>query len=144
MIWQGDGLAEPVEYLRRPNDVLEGRFLWIEIDDAPVGLLEGSNATRPDVEGNGAEVGDVLEGGNVIADEVANLTLGVLAPDVDGAQPFGSEFRRVLLIEHLPVDPVGIAGHDHRPISQIRQHPGGNRAVVLDEIALGVSIARPV
>ena len=65
-----------------------------------------------------AEVRDVEEGLEVVADEVVDLALGVLAPDALEADPVGREVGRVLLEEGLALDPVGVAGHDERPVGR--------------------------
>src|SRR5690349_14216240 len=101
VVGQADRLAEPMEDLGGANDVLERRLLGIEIDDAPVGELEGADATRPEMERDRAKVGDIDERILVVTDEVADLALGVLAPDADGAEPLRRKLGRILLIEHL-------------------------------------------
>ena len=53
------------------------------------------------------------------------------------------EVRRVLLEEALSGDAVGIAREHHRPVVQVGQEPRRDRAVVLDQVALGVSLLGP-
>ena len=43
---------------------------------------------------------------------------------------------RLLLKEHLAVDPVRIPLHRERPVFQVRDNRVRNRAVVLEEVAL--------
>src|SRR3954471_4668664 len=117
--------------LRGPNDVGEGRLFRIEVDDAPVGQLERTHTTRPQVERNGAKVGDIDHRVLVIGHEVADLPLRVFAPDADGAKPVRGELRRIFLIEHLPVDAVRVPRHYDWTVSQIWQDPGRDRAVVV-------------
>ena len=54
------------------------------------------------------------------------------------------ELRAVLLEEQLAADVLGRAHERHRAVLQMRQHPLGDRRVILDEIDLasGPSICR--
>src|SRR5882724_2649025 len=67
------------------DDLLERCTLRIKIEHAPVRPLQGRGATGPDMQRDRAEVDDVEERGDVIADEVVDLALGILAPHALGA-----------------------------------------------------------
>ena len=97
----------------------------------------------PEVERNRAQVDDVEQRGQVVADEIVDLALRVLAPHALGPDPVGREARRVLLEEGLARDAVGIARHHQRPVAEIRQQPGSDGAVVGDQVALGVAVLGP-
>src|SRR5437867_1130612 len=133
-----------MERLRRANDVSERRLLGIEIEHAPIWKLQRADAARPDMERNRAEVGDVEERFLVVADEVSDLPLRILAPDPDGADPFGRELGRVLLIERFPVDAVGEPRHHEWAVTKIRQHPRRHGAIVLDQVSFRVPLGGPV
>ena len=75
--------------------------------------------------------------------------LGVVAEEVvgargDGAQPPRGEVGGALLEERLAGDAVGVAVDDERPVAQIGEDRGGDRAVVADQVPLGVPLPRPV
>ena len=140
---QVDAAAELPRGERDLDDVLERRALGVEVEHAPVRPLERGSVTGPEVEGNRAEVDDVEQRRQVVADEVVDLPLGVLAPHPLGPDPFRREPGCILLKERLPRDAVGIARHDHRAVLEIGQQPGRDRAVVLDQVALGVAVLRP-
>ena len=144
IIRQADRLAQAVEHLRRANHVAKGRLLRVQIEHAPVRLLERADATRPDVQRDRPQVGDVLQRQVVVADEIANVALRFFAPDADGADPLRRELRGVRLVERFPIDTVGDSRHDERTIAQVRQQPGGDCLVILDQVALRVSLLGPV
>src|SRR6266576_2502692 len=123
--------------------MFERRIFRIEIDQAPVGLREIVDATHPHVERDGAEVHEIDERLDVVAHEVGDVALGVLTPDRNRLDPVGHETGCVFLIERLAVDAVGIARQHDGPVRDIGQQPRSHRAVVLDEIALGVLLLRP-
>ena len=140
---KADLVAERVDRVRDLDDVRERRALRVEVEDAPVGALGRRDAARPDVQRDRAEVGHVEEGLDVVADEVVDLALRVLAPDALEADPVGREVRGVLLEERLSGDAVGVAGHHERPVLQVGKEPRRDRAVVVDEVALGVALVGP-
>ena len=140
---QADVVAQRLGGARDRHDVLERRLLGIEIEDAPVGLLQRRDPAAPDVQRNRGHVGDVQERLEVVAHEVADLALRVLAPDSLQLHPLGDKARRVLLKERLAADAVWIPREHHRPVLQVGQEPRGDGAVVLDEIAFGVALLRP-
>src|SRR5262249_57210906 len=85
----------------RPRDAdhhLERRLLRIEIDDAPIGLLNGPDATGPDVERDASHVGQIDERVEVVADEVSDLPLSILAPHPLSSDP-GRNVRRSILLK---------------------------------------------
>src|SRR2546423_15534124 len=86
------------------------RSLRIEVEDAPVGRLEGRDAGRPDVEQDRRHVGDVEQRGLVVAHEIVELALRVLAPDRDRSHEGLGVLRGVLLDKGLPGAAVGVAG----------------------------------
>ena len=90
-----------------------------------------------------AEVDEIDECLDVVRDEVLDVALRVLAPDRDRLDPVGHETWRILLIEGFPVDAVGKARQHHGAVFEIRQQPGRDGSVILDEIALGVLLFRP-
>ena len=117
---QLDLLAELVDGPRDRDDVRERRALGVEVEDAPVRAFGRGDPAGPHVERDRPEVRDEEERFEVVADEVVDLALGVLAPDALEADPVGSEVGGVLLEEGLALDPVGIAGHDEGPVGADR------------------------
>ena len=139
-----DLVAQIVQRERDGDDVLERRFLGVEIEDAPVGALDGGEAARPHVEHDRGEVGHVHQRVGLLHDEVLDVALRGLAPDGLGLDPVRRVTRRVLLVElRLALDAVGVARQHQRPIAQVGKHGRGDRAVVVDEIALGVTLPGP-
>ena len=84
---QLDARAESAELLRDPDDVLERRALGVEVEDAPVRVLERCDPARPDVERDGAHVDDVEELLQLVTHEVVDLAVRVLAPHALGTHP---------------------------------------------------------
>src|SRR6476646_12195499 len=103
-----------MEHLRRANYIGERCFLGIEIDDAPIRQLQGSNSTLPDVKRNRSHVRDVKNRLFIIAHEVANVPLSILAPDRNRAHPVWRELRRILLIKRFAFDSVGESRENDR------------------------------
>ena len=95
------------------------------------------------MERNSPQVDDVEQRFLRIANEVVELPLGVLAPDGFRADPIRRESGCVLLEERLPVDAVREPGHHDRPILEVRQQPRADGAVVVDQVAFGVTLVRP-
>ena len=107
------------------------------------GCGEVGDAAPPHVERDRAEVRDVEERLDVAGDEVVDLALRALAPHPLQAHPAGGEARRVLLEEALALDAVREAREDEQAVLQVREQPGRDRAVVLDEVALRVALVGP-
>ena len=101
--------------------------------------MQRIDARRPEVQRDAAHVDHVEQRLDVVADEIVVLLSG----HARGSNPGGNEVRRVLLIKALSRDAVGIAGQHHRPIAQVRQQPGRDVPVIVDEIALGVPLLGP-
>src|SRR5215207_5199890 len=76
--WQIDPLAQVPRRERYLDDLLEGCALRIEIEHAPVRSCQGRRAAGPDMQRDRAEVDDVEQRGDVVADEVVDLALGIL------------------------------------------------------------------
>ena len=55
----------------------------------------------------------------------------------------GTAFSELLLKERFSRDAVGIPVEHHDAVFQVRQHPGRHRAVIIDQIAFGDSLAGP-
>ena len=106
-VGQPDLVAERVDRLRDLDDVRKGRALGVEVEDAPVRPFGRGDAARPDVERDRAEVGDVEERLEVVADEVVDLALGVLAPDALEADPVRREVGASFWKNDLPAMPSG-------------------------------------
>src|SRR5205809_6999079 len=138
-----DLLAQLAHGLRQHDHMREGRLFRIQIDEAPVGTREVIDTAWPDVQRDRTEVHQVDERLDVVRDEVLDVALRILAPDRNRLNPVGNEPGRVFLIERLAVDAVGIAGQYDGTFLQIRQQPGRHRTVVLDQVALGVSLLWP-
>src|SRR5919106_4172698 len=81
------------------------------------------------------------ERGDIVADDVPHDTARLLRyrhrPD-----PAGKPGWRVLAEEAGPVDPVRVAFHRQRPVPQMRQDPGRNAAMILDQLLLRDAIRR--
>src|SRR6266851_2384454 len=86
-------VAQGLRGARDPDHMIEGRFLGIQVEDAPIRLLERLDPAPPHVQGDRAEIDDVEERLDVLAYEVVDLALRVLAPDALGADPVGEEAR---------------------------------------------------
>jgi hypothetical protein len=112
-----------MQHKRGLDHIFERGLLGIDVDHAPIRELQRSNAARPHVQRNRAQVRDIEQRLLVIAHEVANFALCVLAPDADGADPVWCELRRILLIERLAIDAIGIARHHQRAVLEIWQEP---------------------
>src|SRR3712207_6584447 len=105
-----------MDLLGDADHVGEGRLFGIEVEDAPIRFLHGGNAARPNVQWNGAEVRDVEQRIEVVADEILDLAIGGglhsgIAEDALGAQPIWSKSWRVLLIKRFSVNTIGISRH---------------------------------
>ncbi len=92
---------------------------------------------------NRAEVDEVDQRLDIVAHEILDVALRVLAPDRNRLDPLRHEAGRVFLIEGLAVNAVGIPGEHDGAVLEIRQQPGRHRPVVLDEVALGVLLVGP-
>src|SRR5690606_33565338 len=121
-----DGLAQLVQCSRHPDYVLERCALRIEIEDAPIRLLNGLNAARPDVQRDRRHVRDVSQTLFALDNEVTNLALRAFAPQRLEAQPLGREFGRIFLVERLALDTVRIASQNQGTILQVRQKVRSN------------------
>src|SRR3989454_11503711 len=75
-----DLVAQPLHGPCDGDDVGEGRLLGIEIEDAPVGQLDARGAAAPHVQRDRAQVGEIQERFEIVAYEVVDLALRVLAP----------------------------------------------------------------
>ncbi len=58
---------------------------------------------------------------------------------IDGGRGEGARFIK----KKSPADSVGIALHHHGAVFEVRQQPGGNVEIILQEIALGESQVGP-
>src|SRR3954468_3809653 len=115
----------------------------IEVQDTPVRPVNSGGAAGPDVQRYGPHVDQVQEGGFIVADEVVDIPLGLLAPHSLRAYPLGHMPRRILLKERFSGDAVRIAGEHYGAVLKIWEHPGRYGSIVFDEIALGVAIVGP-
>jgi len=121
------------------DHVLEGRGLGIEVEDAPVRVLEIRDPRAPEVEGDGPEVDQEGERLCVLADELPDGSF--VAFHLHGVNPGRHVGTTGLLLEEaLAVDPVREAGEHQRPVAQVRQHPRGDRLVVANEVPLAEAV----
>ena len=77
------------------------------------------------------QVGEPHERGPVLGERVVDRTL------LHGLDPLGPVRGRLLLVEVLAVDAVGIALEGQRAVVQVREHDRRDPGVVRDEVALG-------
>jgi hypothetical protein len=143
VVRQADFIADRMQHQGTFDHIRKGRVLRVQVDHAPVGLLERPHPAHPDMQWNGSKVGDVDEGVDVVTDEVVDVALGVVAPDRHRTNPVGRELRCVLLIEGLSIDAIRESRQDERPVAQVRQQPRRNRPVVLDQFTLRVLLVLP-
>ncbi len=90
----------------------------------------------PGVEGHRGQVGQVDDGGGVLADDVVDSPAAAPALDGDGADPVREVVGGALLPEPLAVDPVGEPLEVEGPAGQVREHDLGHVAVVGEQVAL--------
>ena len=88
-----DGFAETPYGLRDHDDIGKRRLLRVEIQHTPVGTLESIGTARPQVEGDRPEIDQVQERFFIVADEIVDLPLCLLAPHALGPDPLRDEFR---------------------------------------------------
>src|SRR5206468_9645184 len=98
---------------------------------------------RPEMKRDRAEVHEIEQRIDVVADEVVDLASGVLAPHAFGADPLGDEARRILLVEGLARDAVRKAGEHERAVLQVREQPRRHASIKFYEISLRVAFLRP-
>ncbi len=115
------GVAEPV---RR-----------IEVEEHLVGALGPVDAGEPGMQGHSRLIGQVEQRRLVRAQDVGDLA--VLLRHRHPLHPGRGVRRGGLLEERARLDPVRVAGQGERTVVQLREHPPGHRAVVLDQLALG-------
>src|SRR5260370_40232297 len=87
-----------------------------------------------------AEVCDVRQRLLAVDNEETDLALRIFGPDLFYANPRRHKSRRVLLIERLALDTIGIAREHHWPVLEIGQHPFRNRPIVRDQVAFRVTL----
>lgn len=138
-----DFVAQRADRERDLDHVRKRCPLGVEIEDAPVGMRQTRSTRRPKVQRDRPEVGEVQQALLVLANEVPDFFLGALTPDGLGAKPLRGPLRRILLIEVLALDPVGVARQHDGPVGQVGQQPRRDAAVVLDQVALGVALLGP-
>src|SRR4029434_1384440 len=107
-----------------------------EVEDDQVGTGQVLDGRGPGVEGHGGQVGQVDDGGGVLADYVVDGPAAAPAFHGDGADPVGEVVGRALLPEPVAVDPVGEPLQVERPAGQVREHGLGHVAVVGEQVAL--------
>lgn len=90
------------------------------------------------VRGGARLVGEVEEGGGVVADHVGDGP--ALFGQLGSVDPVREVVRDVLLHEGRPVDAVGVPFQHERPSAQLGQHAPGDRAVVVREVGLGDAV----
>src|SRR5205807_3716846 len=93
---------------------------------------------EPDMGSDTSLVRKIDEGGFVITDDVCDSPSNLL--DGHCLDPVGVVRRHGLVEEARLIDSVRVALHGQWPASQVRQHPGSNATVVIDQIALGYSV----
>src|SRR5439155_9128138 len=117
--------------------------LRVEVDDAPVRMLWLRHPRRPEMQRDGAEIDYVQEGVDVLADEEVDVPATLLAPDSRGPDPRGNVIGSILLEEALAGDPVGISRQYYGAVAKVREQPRRDRAVVIDQVTLGVTLLGP-
>ena len=113
-----DLVAQLADGERDLHHVGERRRLRIEVQDAPVRMLRGLQPAGSDVERDRAEIHQ-------------------------RQQPLHVVHRLAPLEERLAGDAVRIAVEHQRAVAQEGEQPGGDGAVILDQIPLGDPLARP-
>src|SRR5215510_3807855 len=68
---------------------------------------------------------------------VVHVAVVAVAPDLGGFQPGRTVLGAVLLVEHLPFDPVRVALEGEGAIVEVGQQGGRDARVVVDHLALG-------
>ena len=71
------------------------------------------------------------------------LAIGEASRNMTEADFDKMETANTLLEKALAVDPVGVARQHDRPVLEIREDPVAHRAVVLDQVPLGVPLLGP-
>ncbi len=115
-VGQPDFFAERVCGLCYLDDVAERRVLRVQVQNAPIGSFDFRSAAPPDVKWDGAKIHEIEKCGFVVADEVVDLALCLLAPHALGADPLRREAGRILLKKGLAADPIRIASQYDRPV----------------------------
>src|SRR5207244_6294620 len=136
-------VAKRFRRARDLHDVEERCLLGIQVEDAPVGLLERRDAAAPDMQRDRAHVDDVEQRLDVLGYEIVDVALRILAPDSLGADPVGNETRRIFLEEGLARDAIGVTRQHDRPVFQVGQQPWRDRPVIIDQVPLGVALLGP-
>src|ERR1019366_6690406 len=116
-----------------------GRAFRIDIEQQPVGTFQVSDARRPDVNRDCGKICDVRKSLLGVEKEVADLALRLFGPNLFSTNPRWYKRGRILLIERLARDTIGISREHHGPILEIGQHPSRNRAIVRDQVAFRVT-----
>ncbi len=121
---------------RGPPDVREPLAVRrVEVEHQLVGRVQLVHPAGELVDLDAGLVGQVDQGGGLVADGVLNLAAFLAHPDA--ADPAGKVRGCVLLEEPLAVQAIGVAHHGDRPVPQPGQHPVGDIGVVAGQVGLG-------
>src|SRR6185503_16955662 len=107
----------------------------IEIDDRIVGGVYAPVARVPWIRRNRAELHDVEQRREVAADEPARRSF--LARNLLDANAGWNFVRRLLLIERVGLNAVGVSLEHERPVLERRQQEWRHLGVVLEQASLG-------
>ncbi len=138
--WQSQLVQQQPEREGGHAGVLEVIARRIEVEDHLVRVIRTVRTRQPDMWGDARLVRQVHQRRGFLAHELVNRA--PLLPHRDARYPGREVPRDVLLEDALTPDPVGVALHRHRAALQVRQHPGGDAPVVIDEVVLGDAVAR--
>jgi hypothetical protein len=104
----------------------------IQIEHHLIGSIEVVHPTEPDVRRHACLIGQIHQRGGIIADDVLDAASHLL--NGHRLYPGGIIEWRSLLEKAGFIDPVRVAFHGQRPAPEMRQDPGGDAAVVIDQI----------